>query len=46
MEPTFFYFKETPLKANNKFTLNFSNTEQAYQINFSNEDDYHVTTMN
>ena len=46
MEPIFFYFKETPLEANNKFTLDFSDTELVYQINFSNENDYHVTTMN
>ena len=46
MEPIFFYFKETPLEANNKFTLDFSDTELVYQINFSNENDYYITTMN
>ena len=46
MEPIFFYFKETPHEANNKFTLDFSNTEFVYQINFSNENDYYITTMN
>ena len=46
MEPIFFYFKETPLEANNKFTLDFSGTELVYQINFSNENDYYITTMN
>ena len=43
MEPIFFYFKEMPLEANNK---DFSNTELVYQINFSNENDYYITTMN
>ena len=42
----FFYFKETPLEANNKFTLDFSNTELVYQINFSKESDYYITTKN
>ena len=46
MEPIFFYFKETPLEANNKFTLDFSNTKLVYHINFSNENDYYITTMN
>ena len=35
MEPIYFYFKKTPLDANNKFMLDFSNTELVYQINFS-----------
>ena len=46
MEPIFFYFKETPLQANNKFTLDFSSMELIYQINFSTEYDYYITTMN
>ena len=46
MEPIFFYFKETPLEPNNKFTLDFSNTESIYHINFSIEIVYHITTMN
>ena len=45
MEPIFIYFKETPLGADNKFTLDFSNTELIYQINFSTENDYYITTM-
>ena len=28
------------------FTLDFSNTELIYQINFSTENDYYITTMN
>ena len=39
MEPIYFCFKETPLHTNNKFTLDFSNTELVYQINY-------ITTMN
>ena len=46
MEPIFFYFKETLLQANNKFTLDFSSMELIYQINFFTEYDYYITTMN
>ena len=46
MEPIFFYFKETPLGVDNRFTLDFSNTELIYQINFSTEKEYYTTTMN
>ena len=46
MEPIFFYFKETPIDVNNRFTLDFSNTELVYQINLSTENDYQITTMN
>ena len=46
MEPIYFYFKETPLDANNKFMLDFSNTELVYQINFSPKNDYYITTTN
>ena len=46
MEPIFFYFKETPLEANNNFTLDFSIPELIYHINFSTENDYCITTMN
>ena len=46
MEPIYFYFKVTPLDTNNKFTLDFSNTELVYQINFSPKNDYDITTMN
>ena len=31
----FFYFKETAINTDNKFTLDFSSTELVYQINFS-----------
>ena len=46
MEPIFFYFKETPVGVDNKFTLDFSNTKLIYQINFTTENDYYITTMN
>ena len=46
MEPIFFYFKETPLGVDNRFTLDFSNTELIYKINFSTDNDYYITTMN
>ena len=46
MEPVFFYFEETPIGVDNRFTLDFSNTELIYLIKFSTENDYHITTMN
>ena len=46
MEPIFFYFKKTPIDVNKRFTLDFSNTELIYQVNFSTENDYYTTTMN
>ena len=46
MEPIFFYFIGTPLEANNKFTLDFASTELIYQIKFSTENDYYITTIN
>ena len=39
MEPIFFCFKETPLGVDNRFMLDFSNTELIYQINVSTEKD-------
>ena len=46
MKPIFFYFKEAPLEANNKYLLDFSNTELIYQTNFSTKNVYHITAMN
>ena len=46
MEPISFYFKEMPLEANNKFTRDFWNTELVFQIKFSTENDYYITTVN
>ena len=43
MQPIYFYFKETLLDANNKFTLDFSNTELVYHINFCPKNDYNIT---
>ena len=46
MEPIFFCFKETPLRVDNRFTLDFPNTELMYQINVSTENDNYITTVN
>ena len=46
MELIFFYFKEMPIDVNDRFTLDFSNTELIHQINFSTENDCYITTMN
>ena len=46
MELIFFYFKEMPIGVDNRFTLDFSNTELIYKINFSTKNDYYITTMN
>ena len=46
MELIFFCFKETPLVLHNRFTLDCSNTELIYKINFSTKKDYYITTMN
>ena len=46
MKSIFFYFKETPIGVDNRFTLDFSNTELIYKINFSTDNDYYITTMN
>ena len=45
MELISFYFKEVPLGVDNRFTLDFSNNELIYQINFSTENDYYIKTM-
>ena len=37
---------EMPIDVNNRFMLDFSNTELIYQINLSTENDYYITTMN
>ena len=46
LEPIFFYFRETPIDINNKFTLNFSNTELISQIIFFTKNDYYITKTN
>ena len=45
METIFFYFKETPLGLDNRFTLDFSNTQLIYQINLLTYN-FYITTMN
>ena len=35
MNPAFIYFREIPLKDNNKFTLDFSDEEFVQKINFN-----------
>ena len=46
MKPIFIYFKEIPLDQNNRFTLYFSNTDIVYEIHFSSNNDYFLTSMN
>ena len=38
--------EETSIDVNNRFLLDFSKTELIYQIIFSTENDYYITTMN
>ena len=46
MEPTFIYFKEIALNKNDKFTIEFSQTDQIYKVHFSPRKDYFITSMN
>ena len=46
MELIFIYFKEIALNENNKFTLEFSQTDQIYKVHFSPRKDYFITSMN
>ena len=46
MKPIFIYFKEVELDRNNKFTLDFSNTEITYEIDFLTKSYYYITTLN
>ena len=46
METTFIYFKEIALNENDKFTLEFSQTDQIYKVHFSPRKDYFITSMN
>ena len=39
MEPVFIYFKGIPIEENNKFSLNFSQTDQIYKAHFSPKKD-------
>ena len=42
----FIYFKEIALNENNKFTLEFYQTDQIYKVHFSPKKDYFITSMN
>ena len=46
MEPVYIYFKEIALDENNKFMLEFSQTDQIYNVHFSPKKDYFITSMN
>ena len=46
MEPVFVYFREIALDKNNKFTLEFSQTDQIYKVHFSCKKDYFIMSMN
>ena len=46
MNPAFIYFREIPLKDNNKFTLDFSDEEFVQKINFNKKKDYYIASLN
>ena len=46
MNPALIYFKEVILKDNNKFTLDFSDKEFVEEVNFVNNLDYYITSLN
>ena len=46
MKPIFIYFKDIPLDQNNRFKLDFSNTDIVYKIDFSSNNDYFLTSVN
>lgn len=46
MKPVFIYFKEIVLDDNNKFTLDFSDTELIYEIYFLTKTDYYISSLN
>ena len=46
MESIFIYFKEAKLYENNKFTLEFSKTDQIYTVHFSPKKKYYIASMN
>ena len=45
MEPIFIYFKEIALNENNKFMLEFSQTDQIYKVHFSLRKDYFIMSV-
>ena len=46
MEPILIYFKEIMLNENNRFKLEFSQTNQIYKVHFSPRKDYFITSIN
>ena len=46
MKPIFIYFKEIELDDNNKFTVDFSNTEIIYEMDFLTKNDDYITSLN
>ena len=46
MKPIFICFKEIELDDNDKFTLDFSNTEIIYEIDVLTKNDYCITSLN
>ena len=46
MRSIFIYFREVKLNNKNKFTINFSNTEIVYEIDFLTNNDYYITILN
>ena len=46
MNPIFIYFKEIELDDNNKFTVDFSNTEIIYEMDFLTKNDDYITSLN
>ena len=46
MNPDFTYFDEIILKDDNKFTLDFSDKEFIQEVNFVNNLDYDITSLN
>ena len=45
MNPAFIYFREIPLKDNNKFTLDFSDEEFVQKINFNKKTHYYIASL-
>ena len=46
MNPAFIYFNEIILKDDNKFTPDFSDKEFFHEVNFVNNLDYYITSLN
>ena len=46
MNPAFIYYKESILNDDNKFASDFSDEEFVHEVNFLNNLDYYVTSLN